>query len=628
MITQWYDPEPGPAALPGVLAQELARRGHEVTVLTGFPNYPTGRLADGYKQTPRRVEHRDGVRVVRTPLYPDHGAGAFGRLMNYGSFALSSALWGVRELRGSEVVWVNYSPITVALPMLVSKLFHRAPIITEVADLWPDTLLVSGFGPDGAARRVVGAVLDRWVAVMYNASEAVVHIAPSVGHVLRRRGVGADQIVYIPKPGNERVFLREGADLRGRLGIDDGTIVLLYAGSMGAAQGLDTLITAMEGVDPSRLVCVFAGGGTLEADLRRQAEGVPAVRFIGRVPAEDMPDLMATADIAYISLVEDPLTPYTLPSKTQATMASGLPALVAARGDVVDVVEETGAGLGVDQNDPASIRAGLERIVSMGRTGLAEHGHRARNAYDEMFSVRTTTDTVEALLRDVTGSRPEPRNGAEGDGLTIRPLRRRHVKDVAALHRSAFPDFFLSTLGEGFLREFYLGFLHDPDAVTAVVEDTTGAVVAAAVGSTAPAGFFRRLLTRRLLGFMKQSARAAVRDPRRVPRLLRAMGYRGGVPGVSDPDGALLSSICVAPGHQGGGVGGRVLDAWTRRAIALGAEQAFLTTDADGNEDVHAFYRRTGWTLDMDWVTPEGRRMNRYTKTLTDPERAESGETS
>lgn len=624
ILTQWYDPEPGPAALPGVLARELVRRGHDVTVLTGFPNYPSGTLAEGYTLAPRMEEEIDGVRVVRTYLHPDHGTGMLGRLLNYGSFAASSALLGTGALRDRDVVWVNYSPITVAAPMLLTKALHRVPMVCEVADLWPDTLLVSGFGPDGKIRRAVGAVLDRWVGAMYRASEAVVHISPSVGAVLRERGVGSDRIEFIPKPGNEAVFDAAGTSRRAELGIGEDTVVLLYAGSMGAAQGLDTLVEAIDDVDPERLVCLMAGGGTLEDDLRAKAEGVAAMRFIGRVPAEEMPDLMATADVAYISLVEDPLTPLTLPSKTQATMAAGLPALVAASGDVVDVVESAGAGIGVDQADPASIRAGLEALIREGRDGLGAWGRRARAAYEERFSVRTTTDRIEQLLQDIVGRQgPEP----AGEAFTVGPLRSRHVPEVAALHRTAFPEFFLSELGEGFLREFYAGFLSDPDAVTAVIEDGEGHVLAAAVGSTEPAGFFSRLLKRRLVGFVTQSALAALRDPRRVPRLLAAVGYRGGTPGETAPAGALLSSICVSPASQGSGLGARVLEAWTDRARELGAGTAFLTTDAVGNDGVNAFYRRQGWTTDKTYTTPQGRRMHRYIKELTALSGAEVGVT-
>lgn len=184
------------------------------------------------------------------------------------------------------------------------------------------------------------------------------------------------------------------------------------------------------------------------------------------------------------------------------------------------------------------------------------------------------------------------------------------VPALAALHRRAFPDFFLSRLGEPFLRQLYLGYLSDSDAVVSVARATEGRVVGVCLGSAHPAGFFSRLLRRRLLGFLVASGLAIVRDPRTAPRLLAALRYRGEVP--QRLDGALLSSLCVDPDVQSAGIGRALDEAWRARAAELGARTAFLTTDADGNEAVNRFYHRGGWVLSDQFVTAQGRRMNRY----------------
>lgn len=186
---------------------------------------------------------------------------------------------------------------------------------------------------------------------------------------------------------------------------------------------------------------------------------------------------------------------------------------------------------------------------------------------------------------------------------------------LAALHRRAFPDFFLSRLGEPFLRQLYLGYLGDPGSVIALARSGTGDLAGVCVGSTRPAGFFRRLLVRRFMGFAAASLRAVVRNPRTAPRLLAAVTYRGDMP--ADADGALLSSLCVDPAHQGGGVGRALDEGWRQRAFELGARRAFLTTDADDNAGVNEFYQRGGWQLHDQFVTRQGRRMNRYRHDLT-----------
>lgn len=197
---------------------------------------------------------------------------------------------------------------------------------------------------------------------------------------------------------------------------------------------------------------------------------------------------------------------------------------------------------------------------------------------------------------------------------SLGPLARHDIAPLARLHRRSFPGFFLSRLGEPFLVQFYLGFLQDSSAVTVVARDHVGSVVGAAVGTTEPAGFFRRLLIHRWPGFAAASARAVLRQPTAIPRLVRAVTYRGAAPPRAG--GALLSSICVDPSAQGTGVGRQLLAAWERAAQQKGARRAFLTTDAESNQAVNDFYAARGWRLEESFVTREGRSMNCYTKRL------------
>ncbi|GAA2096328.1 GNAT family N-acetyltransferase [Microlunatus panaciterrae] len=195
--------------------------------------------------------------------------------------------------------------------------------------------------------------------------------------------------------------------------------------------------------------------------------------------------------------------------------------------------------------------------------------------------------------------------------VLLSPLTDADVQPLARLHRKAFPGFFLSTLGEPFLVQFYRGFLSDDDAVTVVAHDGSGAVQGAVVGTTQPAGFFGRLVRNRWPGFAAASVRAALTNPRAVPRLLRAVTYRGDTP--EGADGALLSSICVDPGVRGTGLGRRLLAAWVAEVASRGTDKAFLTTDAVGNDAVNRFYQAAGWVLSDRFETREGRPMNRYT---------------
>ena len=182
------------------------------------------------------------------------------------------------------------------------------------------------------------------------------------------------------------------------------------------------------------------------------------------------------------------------------------------------------------------------------------------------------------------------------------------VRPAAALHVRAFERFFLSSLGEPFLREFYRGFVTDPDAVTVVTRDDSGRVVGLVVGTVAPAEFFGRLLRTRGPQLAVAGVRAVARRPGSALRLLRGMAYRGEVP--VETEGALLSSICVDPSAEGSGHGRTLIDEWWRRVQERGVTSAYLTTDADDNDRVNDFYKKAGWTLLGTYATREGRRMN------------------
>ncbi|MER7165085.1 glycosyltransferase family 4 protein [Micromonospora sp. NPDC000207] len=401
LLTQWYDPEPGPAALPGALARGLARRGHDVQVLTGFPNYPTGRLAPGHRITRRRDEVGDeGVRIRRVALYPSHDASALRRLTTYGSFAASALASGTDALRGLDALWVSNSPITVSLPMWFTRYAHRIPVVLHVLDLWPDSAQASGFLGTGRRGRVLTHAMSGWCAAMYRAAARVAYISPGVGELLARRGVPEEKLVHIPMWADEHPGPGPG-DLRAELGLSPDQTVLAYAGTMGEAQGLDALVEALTLVDEPGLVCLFAGSGNAEGRLRDQVErhGLRNVRFLGRLPADRMPALLRTGDAHVVSLRSTGMSAYTMPSKVQTILAAGRALLVAADGDAAAVAAASGAGITARPGDPHSIADAVREVCALGREKLDILGRAGREFYDREYSLAAGVRRVEEALR-------------------------------------------------------------------------------------------------------------------------------------------------------------------------------------------------------------------------------------
>lgn len=407
ILSQWYDPEPGPAALPGVLARGLHARGHDVRVLTGFPNYPTGKIASGYRMAAKRDERVDGVHVRRVALYPSHDNRAAHRVANYASFGASATAFGLSAMRGLDAIWVYCSPITVAWPMWAIRYALGVPAVVHIMDLWPDTVQAGGFATEGPIYTAVSKPLSLWCRAIYRAADAVAYVSPGVGPMLAGRGVPDEKLHYVPLWADEAIFRPTGDDLRSELGLTEDHIVLLYAGTLGEAQGLRSLIEACAVIKDPRFVALIAGSGSCEASLRQHAVELNTsnVRFLGRFPQAEMSRLMSTADLSYIALRTHALSAVTMPSKTQASLASGCAMLIAAEGDVSVVGAESGAALIAQSEDADSVAIAINEACQLGRRALADRGLRGRQYYERTFSTRRGVDVIEDLLTQAACAR-------------------------------------------------------------------------------------------------------------------------------------------------------------------------------------------------------------------------------
>jgi len=396
LVTQWFDPEGGSAAIPGTIARALQRRGHVVSVVTGFPNYPTGRLPDGYRIRLVQREEVGGVRVTRVPLYPSHDRSPIRRAFNFLTFMLSASTLGAVVARRQEVALVYSTPGTVGLAGVVLRRLLGRPFVLYIQDLWPDTVTATGMVPPRLAG-LVEWLLDPFCSLVYRSAGRVAVISPGMKDRLVERGVSADRVDIVFNWIDEQVFAPRPAVL------DGDTFEVMYAGNLGDVQGLDTALRAVALLDDAPHVRLrLVGDGVARARLVELAESLGIahrVCFEGPRPISEMADVLASAHVQLVCLADDPLFHITMPSKIQAILACGRPVVTSGPGDVARVTEESGAGVAVPPGDPQALAAAVRRLAAMSRAEREMLGARGRAYYEGHLSEAVGAERLEVSLR-------------------------------------------------------------------------------------------------------------------------------------------------------------------------------------------------------------------------------------
>ncbi|MGH8436284.1 MAG: glycosyltransferase family 4 protein [Pseudomonas sp.] len=385
LLTQWFDPEPTFKGL--VFAGELVKQGFEVEVVTGFPNYPGGRLYPGYKLKLLQREQIDGVQVTRVPLYPSHDQGAFGRVLNYISFAAASLFYGLFCAKRPDVIYAYHPPLTVGIAAVLIRLFRRVPVVYDIQDMWPDTLRATGMFSSEKALKVVSAVCD-WV---YRRVDQLVVLSPGFKRLLIERGVPESRIEVIYNWCAENALAAPQSTLPASFPGPD-RFRILFAGNMGKAQALDAVLAAAELLQDwaPELAFVFLGGGVEVGRLRQLAvdKSLRNVTFLPPVPMIEVGSYLEAADALLVHLKKDPLFTITIPSKTQAYMAVGKPILMAVDGDAADLIRESKCGQVAESENPQAI---AEAALALMRSSPAERNAMAedsRRFYQEKLALR------------------------------------------------------------------------------------------------------------------------------------------------------------------------------------------------------------------------------------------------
>jgi len=403
LLSQWFDPEP---TFKGLLfARELVSRGFDVEVVTGFPNYPGGKLYPGYRMRALQREVVDGVKITRVPLYPSHGQSGARRALNYLSFAIAAFAYTVFAQR-PDVIYAYHPPLTVGVAAALVRLLRRVPVVYDIQDMWPDTLRATGMVSSARILAIVGKVCG-WV---YRRVDHLVVLSPGFKWLLVARGVSDHKIDVIYNWCSEAALAAPTGALPAGFPPAD-RFRILFAGNMGKAQALDSVLEAaaiLRGRG-GRVCFIFLGGGVEVARLREAAaqRGLDNVLFLDQVPMEEVGTILRAADALLVHLRKDPLFEVTIPSKTQAYMAVGKPILMAVNGDAAELVREGRCGVVAQSEDPHSIAAAafaLAEADESARTAMARSG---RDFYSQHLSLNAGVTRFARIFARLSGASAE-----------------------------------------------------------------------------------------------------------------------------------------------------------------------------------------------------------------------------
>ncbi|HEY7962153.1 MAG TPA: glycosyltransferase family 4 protein [Solirubrobacteraceae bacterium] len=389
-LTHYYPPERGAApARIAALARGLAERGLAVTVHTGFPHYPSGTIAAPYRNRPLRIERDGPVRVVRSAVYPTPNRGFARRLANHTVFAAGS-LAMCAATGPADVVVAESPPLFTAAAGVAYAAVKRAGLVLNISDLWPQSAIELGALADGRAAAAAHALARR----CYRRARAIAAPTQGILDSLGDRPEAHGKLVHVPPA----VDLERFAAVPARAPQPHAPLRVLYAGTLGVAQGLSVLVAAAALAGPQAVEVLIAGEGPERDTLQREVRtrGLGNVRLLGGLDPLSIPGLYADMDAGVIPLRDRPIFAGALPTKLFEVLAAGRPAILALRGEAAQLVHDAGAGLVVAPEDPRALADAFRRLHENPREALAmgARGRELARRFDRASAVRRWEDLL------------------------------------------------------------------------------------------------------------------------------------------------------------------------------------------------------------------------------------------
>lgn len=398
VISQYFYPE---EFRINDICSEWVKRGYKVTVLTGIPNYPQGQFYEGYDLEHKRTEKWNGIRIVRIPLSP-RGHGAVGMASNYFSFVVSGFIWKtMTNIKPDYIFMFEVSPMTqckigVWLKEKLRKEGLSVPLYAYIQDLWPDNVeMVTGIHSP-----LIIKPIEQMVKKIYQACDAIFATSPSFVEEIIKRGADRKKVHYWPQYAEEFYYPRE-RKMRDDFSEDD-RLRVMFTGNIGQAQGLEILPKAAELLKNEKIRFYIVGDGRNRENLERaikERDVQEMFRFLGRRPATEIPDLLACADVAFLSFSNDELFAKTIPAKLQSYMACGMPIVASAKGETARIIEEAQCGICTEIGNKEALADGIRNLINLSPDALCRYGDNAVNYFKQHFKKKELMDEIDKYYR-------------------------------------------------------------------------------------------------------------------------------------------------------------------------------------------------------------------------------------
>jgi colanic acid biosynthesis glycosyl transferase WcaI len=418
-VSQYFPPEMGaPAARASELAQHWAQAGHEVSVLTGFPNHPTGVVPTEWRSRLRRLIYHEkiaGVDVFRTWLWPLPNRKAHERMRNYASFCVSAALRGLFIPR-PDVIIASSPQLLVGLSGWWIAFSKQVPFVFEVRDLWPESLTAVGVGDENSLLHHALAAVARF---LYERSDRIVVVTPAFKqHLMRHWRVPAEKIAVVENGAETDLFAPAPSAanhaLRRELGAD-GKFLVCYIGTMGMAHGLETLLDAAHQLQRQNSTAQFllVGEGAEKERIKTlaQSRGLTNLRFLDQQPREKIPAFISASDACLVLLKKTDVFKTVIPTKMLEFMSCARPVILGVDGQARQIIEDAGAGLIIEPENAEALVSAINQLSANRELGTAL-GQKGREYILQNFSRDFTARKYIDVLRSLTGKTARSSDGS------------------------------------------------------------------------------------------------------------------------------------------------------------------------------------------------------------------------